>query len=453
MARSCKIAVLLTAFFFCVSHSRAQIITTIAGGNCIPGMPSGDGGPATSAFFGAGPTCFDGKGNMYICDDVHNSIRKINAITGIISTIAGLDSPGYNGDNIPAVSAKLFYPYGIAVDNIGNVIFSDHGNSRIRKIDASTGVITTIAGNGIDNFSGDNGLAINAQVYRVSDVKIDKHGNIYLCDFGNQRVRKIGINDTITTIAGGGPDAPPLDGDGGLATNAYLLFPTGICFDSAENLFISCGSGREKIRKVNTSGIISTIAGNGTQGYNGEGIATQSWFLSPTSIMADKRGNVFVADGGNNRVRIITPDGYIATYVDTAGNHGSGFSGDNGWAGAAFIQSLQAMSIDDQDNLYLSTACRIRKVTPPPVGISLLRSKDEIRIFPNPASDYLQVQFKRQFTGSISIYNTTGQLLQKEDLTKSLEYHLAISAFPPGLYFLKIRSPKGPSYSRNFTKQ
>ena len=240
-------------------------ITTIAGTGEF-GF-SGDGGPAVEAelrnLYGV---AVDSAGNLYIADTRNRRIRKIDS-TGTITTIAGTGEVGFSGDGGPAAVARLTFPYGVAVDSAGNLYIADTGNQRIRKVD-STGTITTIAGTGEVGFSGDGGPAVEAELRNPYGVAVDSAGNVYIADSSNHRIRKVDSTGTITTIAGTGEVG--FSGDGGPAVEAELRSPRGVAVDSAGNVYIADVSDR-RIRKVDSTGTITTIAGTGEVGFSGDG--------------------------------------------------------------------------------------------------------------------------------------------------------------------------------------
>ena len=287
------------------------LITTVAGSGPTgpPGGYGGDNGPATSAQL-ARPkgVTFDGSGNLYIADLSNFRVRKV--ANGVVTTVAGNGSCCFSGDNGPATSAQLD-PWGIAADSAGNLFIADWQNHRVRKV--SNGVITTVAGNGTRGFSGDNGPASSAQLNYPEAVTVDAAGNLYIADSQNNVIRKVS-NGVITTVAGNGTAG--FSGDGGPATNAELDFPQGIAVDTAGNLYIA-DSGR--VRKV-SNGVITTIAGNGTAGFGGDGGAATSAAVSPVAIAADASGNVYVSDSGNNRIRVLTPPQAAAMGSPTPGS-------------------------------------------------------------------------------------------------------------------------------------
>jgi len=265
---------------------------------------SGDGGAATAAELST-PTgvAIDGYGNVYISDYNNMVVRKVNT-DGIISTFAGNGGHGYSGDGGVATSAELNYPVGLAVDNANNVYITDYLNSVIRKVNTS-GIITTVAGNGTAGYTGDNSAAISAQLNNPRGVAVDAAGNIYIADYGNNVIRKVNTSGIITTIAGNGTEG--YSGDGNMATSATLNNPWGIAVDGHNNIYFS-ELHNNVIRKVDSTGMISTIAGNYALGEgfssNGkEGITAQ--LDQPMGISINCTGNLFIADNANYAVRIL----------------------------------------------------------------------------------------------------------------------------------------------------
>ena len=334
------------------------IITTIAGTG--EGGYSGDGGPGVAARLNY-PTgvAVDAAGNLYIADRHNHRIRRVDGF-GTITTIAGNGREGYSGDGGPAVAAQLNYPSDVAVDGNGNLYVTDRKNHRIRRID-DTGVITTIAGNGEESYGGDNGPAVAARLNFPAAVVVDVAGNLYIVDSGNHRIRRVDSTGMITTIAGNGELG--FSGDGGPAVAAHLLYPTGIAVDGAGNLYIA-DTDNHRIRRVDRSGTITTIAGTGEQGYSGDnGPAVEAQLAYPHGMTVDGAGNLYVADNWNSRIRRIDATGVIITI---AGIGGSGFSGDGGPAVAAQLNLPQGVAVDGTGNLYIADTDnhRIRQVVP-----------------------------------------------------------------------------------------
>ncbi|GAB4056079.1 NHL domain-containing protein [Spirosoma litoris] len=333
-------------------------ISTVAG----TGIQSfgGDAGPATNAQL-ANPTgvAVDASGQLFIADLANHRIRKV-ATDGTISTVAGTNTQGFSGDNGPATSAYLNNPSGITVDAAGQLFIADKTNYRIRKV-ATDGTISTVAGNGTPDFSGDNGPAINAALGSPSGVTIDGSGNLYIADKTNYRIRKVATNGTITTIAGNGLFG--FSGDTGPAINAQLAGPTGVAVDANGNLFIA-DPDNNRIRKVTTDSKITTVAGNGTAGFSGDNNpAINAALNNPTSVALDGSGNLYIADRTNHRIRKVTPGGTIST---VAGTGTAGFSGNNSPAVNAVLNNPTGVAVDESGNLYIADRDnhRIRKVTP-----------------------------------------------------------------------------------------
>jgi uncharacterized protein (TIGR03437 family) len=337
--------------------SAAGIITTVAG-NGSQGYP-GDGGPATSAeLYNPSGVVVNTSGSVYIADTSNSRIRKVSA-AGIITTVAGNGAEGYSGDGGPATSAQLFYPSGVALDASGNLYIADQNNNRIRKVSA-TGIITTVAGNGAEGYSGDGGSATSAQLNVPFGVAVDASGNIYIADSNNNRIRKVSATGIITTVAGNG--AQGYSGDGGSATSAQLNFPYGVAVDASGNLYIA-DKFNERVRRVSATGIITTVAGNGAQGYSGDGgLATSSQLNTPIGVAVDASGNLYIADEINERIRKVSAAGIITT---VAGNGALGYSGDGGLATSAQLATPTGVAVDASGNLYVAdyNNSRVRKVS------------------------------------------------------------------------------------------
>jgi uncharacterized protein (TIGR03437 family) len=385
-------------------------INTIVG-NGINGF-FGDGSAATNAELNS-PTglAVDSAGNLYIADSQNLVIRKVTGTT--ISSIAGNHIYAYSGDSGPALAAQLNAPLGVAVDASGNVYIADSTNNVVRMVtkggtiynvlgngvagtaglngpagvvvDASgnvyiadsqnarvqkvtpTGAVSTVAGNGTTGYGGDNGPAASAELNVPLGLALDSAGNLYISDFSNNRVRKVSSSGTITTVAGNGTSG--YSGDGLAATNAQLANPEGLAVDFAGNLYIA-DSGNNAIRKVSPNGLISTIAGNGLPGYSGDGgLATQALVGNPFGVAVDAIGNVYITDF-NLHVRKIYTDGSIQTIAGTAAR---GYSGDGGAALSATLNRPAGLAVDPTGTVYLADSANnaVRSLTSSGPGVTL----------------------------------------------------------------------------------
>jgi hypothetical protein len=351
-------------------------IVTVAG-NGTAGH-QGDGGPATSAeLFVPTGVAFDGGGNMFIADYSNSVIRRVDAATGFITTIAGTGAAGYSGDNGPATDAQLNGPTHVVFDRTTNLYITDANNNRIRKVDVGTGVITTVAGNGTAGFSGDGGPGTNAELNFPDGVALDAAQDVYIGDARNNRIRKLDVSTgVITTVAGNGTAG--YGGDGGLATNAELNFPSRPALDSNGNMYIADYQ-NNRVRRVDAStNTITTVAGTGIAGFSGDGGPAASAELNgPISVTLDAVGNLYIGDISNERIRVVNmttnavsllgvtlEPGEIGT---AAGNGSAGYSGDGGPAVSAQLNFPTGLLVDSQGNLYFADANNnvVRRVTGP----------------------------------------------------------------------------------------
>ena len=343
---------------------RAQgIITTVAGNGT--NAYAGDGGPAAIASMHPNGVTVDAAGNIYIADLSKSVIRKVTT-DGIINTVAGFagEKTAFSGDGGLATSASIYISSnhdGLAVDGAGNLYIADDGHHRIRKVDTN-GIVTTVAGNGKQNYSGDGVAATSTSLYRPSGVAVDKAGNIYIADTNNARIRKVDGNGIITTVAGNGGFG--YAGDGGLATAATLFSPMDVALDAAGNIYIA-DQDANVIRKVDVvTGIITTVAGNGNaQGPTGDGgRATNAIVYGPYGVAVDGAGNIYIAEYNAHSVRKVDPLGTITTAVGAIST--SAGLGDGGPPTSAQVVPA-GLAVDSSGNYYIADEGhnRIRKVT------------------------------------------------------------------------------------------
>jgi len=307
----------------------------------------------------------DGSGNVYIADGGDSRVRKVSS-DGTISTVAGGGNPATGvGDGGPAVSAKLAKPYGIAFDHSGNLFIADADAGRVRKVGLD-GVISTVAGGGKVN-PGDDGPAVDAELGRPTGVAVDWSGNIYVADRDTCLIRKVNTAGIITTVAGGGTYSY---GDGDLATNARLYGPLSVVVDSSGRLFFN-DEYNYYVFMVTPGGVVFTIAGNLSNSYNlnDGGPATSASLRFPAGLALGAAGTIYVADPGNQRVRLLTPVGQTPldyTIQTVAGTSNYGFSGDGGLGVIAQLNSPRRVALDSAGNVYIADHdnARVRKLTP-----------------------------------------------------------------------------------------
>lgn len=351
------------AALFAVSNSSGQIINTIAGTGT--GGFAGDGADATAAnFYNPAAIKRDAIGNLYIADFSNHRVRKIDTF-GVVTTIAGNGVATYGGDGGDATAASIRQPAGIALDGSGNIYISDNFNNRIRKVDAG-GNISTVAGNGTGGYSGDGGAATAAMINRPMGITTDATGNIYFADESNHVIRKVTVSTgVISTVAGNGIAGYST----GIATMSNLRQPKDVAVDASGNIYIADWM-NHRVRMVNTSGNIVDLAGDGTMGFSGDGYpATSARVNKPIAVWIDASGNLLVADNGNSRLRKIylAGAGHIATIC---GNGTVSFAGDGGPASAAALNSPTGVFSDASGAIYFADQGnhRIRKIAsvPPP---------------------------------------------------------------------------------------
>jgi trimeric autotransporter adhesin len=358
---------------------------------------SGDGGLAVSAELNTpGGVAIDSLGNIYIADSANSVVREVLAATGDIQTVAGNGIAGYSGDGGAATSAELNGPEGVFVDSAGNIFIADTGNSVIREVTASSGNIATVAGDGVPGYTGDNGAATSAEINNPFGVFVDSAENIFIADTDNSVIREVTASSgVITTVAGNGTDCTDPTtpcGDGAAATSAQLNSPAGVFVDQAEDIFIA-DTFDFRIREVTASnGTISAVAGTGGRGYAGDGAAATSAELdTPYGLFVDAAGDIFIADTDNAVIReVVAASGNIQT---VAGNNaaGAGFSGDGGQSTLAQLNTPSSVVGNTAGNFWIADTdnSRIRELVPAIF----------VTVTPNPVN--VAVSTQQQFTATV----------------------------------------------------
>ena len=420
----------------------AGIITTIAGVG--ENSYSGDGGHALSALlnYPAG-VAVDDSGILYIADTGNHRIRRVDT-AGIITTIAGTGEAGFGGDGGPAVEALLNSPRGITVDGTGNLFIADYENSRIRRVDSMGIITTVAGVGSSGGSTGDGQQALETQLSGAHDVAVDGSGNLYIAVPGDQRIRRMDVNGVITTVAGVGYirayvlDLEDYSGDGGPAVEANLSFPRGVAVDKSGNVFIADTSNR-RIRRVDSSGIITTFAGIGDgwfSRYSGPG--DLAVLGRPRDVSVDGAGNVYIADSWYNSIRRVDSSGIITTL---AGMERPGFYGDGGPAVEAHLNDPQAVAVDSSGNLYIADTRnhRIRVLTrlplPPGRLTATAVSFSEINLaWRDNTSDEAGFLVQRRVDGSsrwVEIGTTAANTTTYSDegLEPLTTYHYRVRAF------------------------
>lgn len=445
----------------------ASVISTSAGG--VRGY-FGDDGPALDAKLSS-PYGFalSPDGGYYIADSYNNRIRRVDP-DGVITTVAGNGDRGYSGDGGPAVEAMLFSPSDVAVGADGSLYIADKYNSRIRRVSPS-GTITSVAGTGIQGDSGDGGLAIQAMLDRPNGVTLGQDGSLYIVDTENSRIRRVSPDSIITTVAGSGYAG--YSGDGGLATEGKLHLPTDVAVGPDGSLYIA-DSQNSRIRRVTPEGYITTVAGVGTQGFSGDGgLALQAELFHPYGVALDPEGSIYIADGSNNRIRVVSPDGVITTVAGTGivGNWGASFSGDGGPASQAQLKWPRSISLASDGSLYVADSGnhRIRQIDSPLLnGNSVPASSgDQIFAFLSGGRHLHTLAAVTGFKLYQFRYDSEGYITEIEDSDDNVTVIERSSATPIAIvspdgqrtdldvdsngYLSKVTDPAGNSWATEYT--
>jgi sugar lactone lactonase YvrE len=362
---------------------------------------SGDGGPVGLAGFGnLFDIVSDADGNLFVVDFGNHAVRRIDKATGIVTTYAGtLGTPGFSGDNGPAAAAKLNSPSAVVFDKDGNLFIADRGNNRIRKVEKSTGNITTIAGNGSMGFTGDGGPALSASFNSISHLTFDSDGNLLVSDRLNHRIRKIDMtSNLINTVVGNGSTTYP--GDNNSPLQIGLDFPYSTAYNAAGDLFIA-DANLNRILKLNAStGLVTTVAGTGTSGFSGDGnLASNAKINFPRDLVIDEEGALFFTDTGNGRIR-----------------------------------KIEAAVVTGDSKNY--------------------SARQPIRLFPNPASESLVVDYPETSPDNSAVYvvDITGKSLEVPQQKEGNSIRMDIRSLSAGLYIIRISRPGNPTLNLKFIK-
>ena len=418
--------------------AQVREIVTIAGSNSTGGF-GGDGGPADSCrFYGPNDVAADMYGNVYVEDYFNFRVRKVNSI-GYISTYAGTGTADYSGDGGMAPSADI-KPNGVTTNRRGDLFISDNSFNVVRKVDAVSNIITLYAGwpNHVGN-SGDSGIAANtATMNGPRGMCTDSKGNLYIADVNNHVIRKVDSFGTIYRFAGN-YGCPFFAGDNGYAVNACLDSPMAVAADKWDNIYIADYK-NNVIRKVDTAGVITTVAGsNFFSGFAGDGgPATSAKLNGPRGVAVDKIGFLYISDAYNHRIRMVDTLGMISTI---AGDGTPGFGGDGGPAVGANLFFPQGISVDTFRSIYVADADneRVRKIYFSTLGVQNVGGNKELTAYPNPTHDILHVTGLKA-DDKMALYNLLGQKVSE---TVSGNANIKLESLQSGVYFLHVMDKSG----------
>jgi sugar lactone lactonase YvrE len=412
-------------------NNRIRKITDAGLVRTLAGSTSGyaDGIGTAPQFYGASGVAVDAVGNVFVADRGNNRIRKITA-TGLVSTFAGSTSGFADG---VGTAAQFYDPVGVAVDAAGNVFVADRGNNRVRKITAS-GFVSTVAGNNTAGYA--DGVGTAAQFNNPSSVSVDATGNLYVADAQNYRIRKITSTGAVTTFAGSNYGYAD-----GVGTAAQFSEPLGVAVDALGNVFVADNIW---IRKITSTGVVTTFAGSGTDG-DADGIGTAAQFSSIWGVAVDFSGNILVSDTGNTRIRKITASGVVSTLAGST----AGFA--DGIGNAAQFESPWGLAADAAGNIYVADANNnlIRKITSTLLGISEF-SDTSLKLYPNPTYSLINIQTSNNVVlDKIIITDLTGKTVMEQTQNTN---QVSVEKLATGVYILNGYS-EGNKFQEKFIKE
>jgi len=418
----------------------AQYISRFAGTGYGSGTPtggfSGDGGQALDARLnGCTSVAVDGAGNVYIADKGNNVVRKINS-AGVITTFAGTGAAGNSGDGGPAVLAKLNAPSAVTTDATGNVYISDNGNSTVRIV-TTTGIINNYAGNGTAGSAGNGGAAGLAQLNDPGGLAMDAAGNLYIADAGNNMIRKVAASThTISTVAGNG--SAGYSGDGGAAAAAKLYNPCSVAVNAAGELYIA-DILNNVVRKV-SGGMITTFAGTGTPGNSGDGGAAVSATMRyPSGVSVDISGDVYIADQGNNNIRKVSAG--VISHV--AGSSTGGFSGDGGFAVVAKLSAPKGVTADGAGRIFIADyGNHVVRVVSSSASASQVQGDKHFSIYPNPSNGQFTISMPAlQTSAMVTVTDMMGRIAATTAINPATQNQpLNFSTLAAGTYTVRVNA-------------
>jgi sugar lactone lactonase YvrE len=406
---------------------QAQVVTTLAGSGTTGSV---DATGTLASFNYPYGLAVDNTGNVYVADTDNNKIRKITS-TGVVTTLAGSGLQG----SVDAVGtlASFFDPTGVAIDGYGNVYVADAGNNKIRKI-SPTGVVTTLAGSG--NYGSVDATGTLASFNTPYGLAVDGFENVYVADYNNNKIRKITPTGVVTTFAGSGLK----DSVDAVGTLASFNTPGGVAVDGSGNLYV-VDSGNNKIRKITSSGVVTTLAGSGA--YDSiDATGTLASFFSPTGVAVDAFGNVYVADQSNSKIRKITSSGVVTTLAGS-GAHGSVDA--IGTLASFYLPS--GVAVDGYGNVYVADELNseIRKISLTVTAIENYSTTIGLSVFPNPTTGDLHITASENL--QLIIYNAQGIKVMEQNLLEGSN-SISLESYKPGLYI--IQSTNGKSQSQQY---